>query len=230
DDPCKRTEEVIIVARRGPFEAKFDKKEFAYIEMHLDHVAFREELRRIESPLSAVGQDIATLPDATFPALKKPVTDTPHPRLLFRPLNATQTTHTDADGRINRLTVTENIPVQRDGDIAPKATDKTFDLEVDTMIFAIGDVADPAVGLPYGKDSYVTHADPADPARSAYEVFDPQTGKVLDGIYVLGWARKASEGLVGIARHDGEVGAAHVLKFLESVPDKDALPVNEIQR
>src|SRR5262249_36218466 len=168
--------------------------------------------------------------DATFPALKKPVTDTPHPRLLFRFLNSPQTIHTDADGRINRLTVTVNILVQRDGDIAPKATDKTFDLEADTMIFAIGDVADPAVGLPYGKDSYVTHADPADPARSAYEVFDPQTGKVLDGIYVLGWARKASEGLVGIARHDGEVGAAHVLKFLESVPDKDALPVNEIQR
>src|SRR5262249_25290283 len=137
---------------------------------------------------------------------------------------------TDADGRINRLTVTENILVQRDGDIAPKATDKTFDLEVDTMIFAIGDVADPAVGLPYGKDSYVTHADPADPARSAYEVFDPQTGKVLDGIYVLGCARKAREGLVGVARHDGDVCAVHVLKSLESVPDKDALPVDEIQR
>lgn len=230
DDPCKRTEEVIIVARRGPFEAKFDKKEFAYIEMHLDHVAFREELRRIEPLLSAVGQDIATLPDATFPALKSPASHTPHPRLLFRFLNSPQTIHTGPDRRINRLTLTENILVQRDGDVAAKATDKTFDLEVDTMIFAIGDVADPAVGLPYGKDSYVTHADPTDPARSAYEVFDPQTGKVLEGIYVVGWARKASEGLVGIARHDAEVGATHVLKFLEGVPDKVSVTVDEIQR
>jgi ferredoxin/flavodoxin---NADP+ reductase len=229
DDPCKRTEEVIIVARRGPFEAKFDKKEFAYIEMHLDHVAFREELRRIEPMLTAVGQDIATLPDATFPVLKKPATHTPHPRLLFRFLNSPQTIHTGSDGQINRITLTENVLVQRDGDVAAKATDKTFDLEVDTMIFAIGDVADPALGLPYGKDSYVTHADPADPARSAYEVFDPQTGKVLEGIYVLGWARKASEGLVGIARHDGEVGAAHVLTFLEGVPDKTALSVEDIR-
>jgi ferredoxin/flavodoxin---NADP+ reductase len=230
DDPCKRTEEVIIVARRGPFEAKFDKKEFAYIEMHLDHVAFREELRRIEPLLSAVGQDIATLPDATFPVLKKPATGTPNPRLLFRFLNSPQMIHTDPDGRIHRLTVTENILVQRDGDVAAKATDKTFDLEVDTMIFAIGDVADPTLGLPYGKDSYVTHADPTDPARSAYEVFDPETGRVLEGIYVVGWARKASEGLVGIARHDAEVGAAHVLKFLEGVPDKDAVTADEIRR
>jgi ferredoxin--NADP+ reductase len=126
--------------------------------------------------------------------------------------------------------VTENILVQRDGDVAARATDKTFDLEVDTMIFAIGDVADPSVGLPYGKDSYVTHADPTDPARSAYEVFDPATGKVLEGIYVVGWARKASEGLVGIARHDAEVGATHVLKFLEGVPEKPGVTVDEIQR
>jgi len=41
----------------------------------------------------------------------------------------------------------------------------------------------------------------------------------MDGIYVVGWARKASEGLVGIARHDGEVGAVEVLKYLESAPD-----------
>jgi ferredoxin--NADP+ reductase len=41
----------------------------------------------------------------------------------------------------------------------------------------------------------------------------------MEGIYVVGWARKASEGLVGIARHDGEVGAADVLKYLETAPD-----------
>jgi ferredoxin--NADP+ reductase len=35
-------------------------------------------------------------------------------------------------------------------------------------------------------------------------------------MYAVGWARKASDGLVGIARHDAEVGAVHVLKFLET--------------
>ena len=130
----------------------------------------------------------------------------------------------------NRITVTENILVQRDGDVAAKATDNTFDLEVDTMIFAIGDVADPTLGLPYGKDSYVTNADPTDPARSAYEVFDPQTGKILEGIYVVGWARKASDGLVGIARHDAEVGAVHVLKYLEGLREKPSPSPQEILR
>jgi ferredoxin--NADP+ reductase len=97
------------------------------------------------------------------------------------------------------------------------------------MIFAIGDVADPSVGLPYGTDSYVINPDSADPARAAYEVFDTGGGSVLHGVYVVGWARKASEGLVGIARHDAEVGAVHVLKYLENVPTKQALTPQAIK-
>jgi ferredoxin--NADP+ reductase len=44
---------------------------------------------------------------------------------------------------------------------------------------------------------------------------------VLDGMYAVGWARKASDGLVGIARHDAEVGAVHVLKYLETAPESN---------
>lgn len=115
------------------------------------------------------------------------------------------------------MTVVENVLAERDGNIACKATEKTAELDVDTMIFAIGDVADPTLGLPYQRDSYVTNPDQSDPKRAAYELFDPQSGIILEGMYAVGWARKASDGLVGIARHDAEVGAAHVLKYLEGV-------------
>ena len=52
----------------------------------------------------------------------------------------------------------------------------------------------------------------------------------MDGVYVVGWARKASEGLVGIARHDAELGAVHVLKYLETVPEKESATPDEIKR
>ncbi|HEY6308947.1 MAG TPA: FAD-dependent oxidoreductase [Candidatus Angelobacter sp.] len=219
DDPKKTTEEVIVVARRGPFEAKFDKKEFAYVENFLDRAAFDAELRRIHGQLASVGQDVSKLAEDTFPVLAKPPQDVAGARLRFRFLCSPHAIHGDASGRIDRLTVVENVLQERDGSIACKATDKTVDLDVDTMIFAIGDVADPALGLPYHRDAYVTNPAPGeDPKRAAvYELFDPQSGKILEGMYAVGWARKASEGLVGIARHDGEVGAAHVLKYLEGV-------------
>jgi len=209
------------VARRGPFEAKFDKKEFDYIEEFLDRRAFDEELRRIQPQLASVGQDISKLAEETFPVLATPAEEHSQgkPRLRFRFLCSPQSIHGDSGGRIDRLTVTENVLSEKDGNIACKATDRTADIAVDTMIFAIGDVADPAVGLPYHRDSYVINPDQSDPKRAAYELFDPQTGKVLEGMYAVGWARKASDGLVGIARHDAEVGAVHVLEYLKTAPE-----------
>jgi ferredoxin/flavodoxin---NADP+ reductase len=213
DAPNRKTEEVIVIARRGPLEAKFDEKEFAHIEMYLDRKAFQQELERVKECLTAVGQDIAKVPEETFPCLvKNPHQAALEARLKFRFLSSPTAITPGPDGRIARLTVAENVLVARDGGTSAKTTDKTTDLKVDTLIFAIGDTHDPWVGLPCCPTGYVTNPS-AEPGAN-YEVFDPETGKCIPGVYVVGWARKASEGLVGIARHDGETGAARVLQYL----------------
>src|SRR5262249_18605120 len=173
DAPIKTAEEVVVIARRGPFEAKFDQKEFAYVEPFLDRAAFDEELKRIQPQLASVGQDISKLAEETFPVLAKPATPVIGPRLRFRFLCSPQGINCADSDRICRLTVVENVLQQRDGSIACKATDKTADIEVDTMIFAIGDVADPAVGLPYHRDAYVTNPTVGEDAKGAphYELF-----------------------------------------------------------
>jgi ferredoxin--NADP+ reductase len=228
DAPNKKTEEVIIVARRGPFEAKFDEKEFAHIHMHLDRKQFQAELERVKDKIAACGQDISKVAEATFPCLTKfPGQETVAPKLSFRFLTSPAAIQPGPDGRIQRLTVTENLLVVKDGGTAAKATDQTVDLDVDTMIFAIGDVADPTIGLPYDRGSYITKPQEGT-ENTLYEVFDPQGAKPMAGTYVVGWARKASEGLVGIARHDAEVGAAHVLSYLETAAAKPALAPEEI--
>jgi ferredoxin--NADP+ reductase len=229
DDPNRRTEEVYVIARRGPFEAKFDEKEFEHIERHLCRKNFEDELARLKDRLSAVGQDIAKVPDATFPILKQQY-DEQLPKLYFRFLSSPKAIHTDAQGRIDRLEITENVLVQKDGQIAAKATDQTSTIEVDTMIFAIGDTADPKVGLPFANNGYITNPDPTRPESAPYEVFDPATGKVLEGTFVVGWARKASEGLVGVAKHDAELGASQVIRYLEGVPEKKTADPREIVR
>ena len=103
DAPQKTAEEVIVVARRGPFEAKFDKKEFDYIEEFLDRKAFDEELRRIEPQLKAVGQDISKLAEETFPVLATPAVEHPagKPRLRFRFLCSPQSIRAGPSGRID---------------------------------------------------------------------------------------------------------------------------------
>jgi len=230
DSPKSSVEEVIVIARRGPLEAKFDEKEFANIQIHLDRKAFRDELHRVEPAMKAVGQDIAKVAEQTFTVLaKSPDQPTIPPRLTFRFLCSPCVLTGRPDGRIARLTVTENILVARDGGIAAKATDRTADIDIDTLIFAIGDQHDRSLGLPYAKGGYVTNPVIADPCAH-YQVFNHELGQVCSGDFVVGWARKPSEGLVGIARHDGEVGAAHVLKFLENCPQRAAASTADVAR
>ncbi len=228
DAPDRKTEEVTVIARRGPFEVKFDEKEFAYIEEYLDLQALQDELQRVKERIANVGQDVAKVPDVSFPQLAQPSRESRFPRLRFRFLSSPRQIHADAQGRIYRLTVTENLLVPRNGGTASKSTDKTSDLEFDTMIFAIGDIVDPSVGLPASQGGYVTNPEQKDSERAAYQVFDPERGQVLEGLFVAGWARKASEGLVGKARFDAEKAATHVLEYLERAPAKRTRDAQEI--
>ena len=217
DAPNRSAEEVIVIARRGPLEAKFDEKEFAYVQAFLDRTIFATELQRVKDRMEAVGQDVAKVPEETFLCMKKfPDPQTTLPRLTFRFLSSPTAISAGPDGRITRLTIADNLLVNRDGNLSAKPTGTSSELNVDTLIFAIGDMHDPALGLPFGPQGYVTNPDANSP-KAAYEVFDPAGGRVQNGVFVTGWARKPSEGLVGIARHDGEVGAAHVLEYLQGL-------------
>lgn len=228
DQPGEKPDEVTVIARRGPFEVKFDKKEFDYVESFLDRNLFHEELKRVAAACKAVEQDVSEVPETTFPWLNSQPEDSPKSKLSFRFLSSPVAIEPGSDGRIAHLRMVENILLRDGENTRPKATDNQTVLDIDTLIFAIGDLADPGLGLPYAKNSYVTNSDTADPDRAAYEVFDPAAGRVVDGVFVVGWARKASEGLVGKARFDAEHGVEHVLQYLETASKNPSRSTAEI--
>jgi ferredoxin--NADP+ reductase len=53
---------------------------------------------------------------------------------------------------------------------------------------------------------------------NSYEAFDPAAGQPIADVFVAGWSRKASDGLVGVARKDGTLGAQALLRYLEAQP------------
>jgi ferredoxin--NADP+ reductase len=227
DDPNRVTEEVTVVARRGPFEAKFDEKEIKHIDMHMDAKDLLAEMERVKDKVAAVGQDVANAGDI-FPLLKQPYQPAQRPRLKFRFLCGPKAIVKGPDGRMSKLIVTENLLVQKGSGTAAKGTDQTAELDIDTMIFAIGDAHDPSFGLPMGPEGYSTKPLDGD-ERSKYQVVDPQTGVELPGFFVVGWSRRASDGLVGIARHDAEVGAVHALKYVDSVTSVTKVSPDDIE-
>jgi hypothetical protein len=51
-----------------------------------------------------------------------------------------------------------------------------------------------------------------------YQVYDPERQQVLAHTYVIGWSRKASDGLVGKAKQDAETGSAAICQELAQGP------------
>ncbi len=232
DSPTRQTEEVIVVARRGPLEAKFDRKEIEHVDMHIVREDFLRELERVHERCAACHQDISPrmLAETVFPFLQDADRIPSSPKLSFRFLSSPKQIVSGPDGRIRKLVVTENdLLLNEQGEVSAKATSRTAELDVDTMIFAIGDKHDPKLGLPMGRDGYATAANPVNSEEPVFEAGDPANSRRLQGIFIVGWARRASQGLVGVARHDGEAGAAKVIEFLQSVPDAPAPTAEQVR-
>ena len=232
DDPQKRTESVVIVARRGPYEVKFDKKEIEYIDSHLSREELTSELARVKDRCAKCNQDVSPekIFATHFPHLNRPDFASIPPRLSLRFLSSPKAFLADSTGRVTKMVIAENdLVLNADGSTSAKANGETTELDVDTVLFAIGDKHDPEIGLPMGPEGYATKPDPDHPREPSFEVWDPAAARVVPGRFVVGWARKASTGLAGIARHDGELGAKKALEYLKDAPDSNTLSPQQIR-
>lgn len=231
DAPNRVTESVVVIARRGPLEVKFDEKEIEYVEQHVSRDELTAELERVRERCARCNQDVsaAKLFQEHFRKLANPEYIAVPPRLSFRFLSSPSAIIPDASGRIARLQVAENdLVLKADGSTSAVVNGQHCELEVDTLIFAIGDEHDPKIGLPMGPHGYVTEPDPEHPGEPGYKVVDPKTKAAVPGWFVAGWARKASTGLAGIARHDGEVSAARAIEYVKGAPETQTLSEKEI--
>jgi len=206
---------VIAVARRGPFEKAYDDREFEDVEDAFDRELYRQEIARIRPRLEAAGQD----PDELLRALgQRPEPDTrTRARLSFRFLASPKRVVAEG-GRVTGLEV-EETRLERKGErINATGTGEMSVIPCDTVVFAVGDRVDPDAGLPYKDGLYLTV--PGEDAAGAYQVWDPVTQRPLDDVYVVGWARRASDGVVGRARLDAETGIKHVGARLATKPPR----------
>lgn len=214
-----KVDEVTALARRGPAEVKFDKKEMESVIANLDLKALETEITKSAPAMEAVGQDIEAAKAFILSALSKayePVSET-HFRFDF--LASPSRILGDETGQVCGLEVEETKLIPRNGDTKAVGTGIKRVLDVDTVIFCIGDRVDDTLGLPVQWNEFVKSTSPGFPIDDiSYEVYDPESQTELDGVFVAGWSREASSGLVGIARKDGERGAKAAFQYLQTLP------------
>lgn len=213
-----KVDEVIAVARRGPAEVKFSKKEMLPVVCHIDHQVLAAEIERDAPVMRNVGQDPEAAKAYILSAAEKGIPPISQTRFSFQFLASPKRMLGDAQGYVCGLEVEDTMLVRTNGDTKAKGLGATRVLEVDTVIFCIGDRVEESVGLPVEWNEYVKNPQPRYPIDGiSYEAFDPAAGAPIADVFLAGWARKASEGLVGVARKDGEQGAQAIMGYLHTL-------------
>lgn len=214
----QKVDEVISVVRRGPGEVNFTKEEMKHIIANLDIAAFEAELRRILPALEAVHQGTDVGREKVLGALPKADPKFAETRFRFEFLSS-PVGLLGKNGILTGLELEDNILVEKDGELKARGTGHRRVLPVDTVIFAIGDKVDASFGLPVVANEFVKNPAPRFPVENlSYEAYDPTARAPIADVFVGGWSRQASEGLVGVARKDGTNAARAVQQYLQTLP------------
>src|SRR5512138_737479 len=219
----KKVDEVIAVVRRGPAEVKFEKKEMEYVIDNLDIAALDAEIQRVAPIMQAVHQDPEAARATILEARPKALTRVSDTRFRFEFLASPIRMIGDEDGRLKQVELEDNILVEANGDTKARGTGHKRLLDVETVVFAIGDKVDESFGLPVEWNEFVKSATPRFPIDGiSYE-------SPAEDVFVGGWSRQASTGLVGYARKDGTNASKAVWQYLQAKqpvePNVNALSV-----
>lgn len=208
---------IYIIARRGPAEVKFEKRELEPIIRSVDLEDLDSEFGRVGQVMRSLEQDPETEKSFLLSAFEKAGPKLGNGLIRFRFLLSPSGVAGTPDGKVEAILLDENKLALENGEVKARTTGTSRRLEIDTVVFAIGDQVDPSLGLPLERNDVFRSKHPLFSVDGeSYEIGDPQTGRTVDGLFVAGWSRKASHGLVGIAKKDGINAACAVDGFLKS--------------
>ncbi|MBI4400325.1 MAG: FAD-dependent oxidoreductase [Nitrospirae bacterium] len=219
----KQVDEVTAIARRGPAERKYNPKEIRAVCSNIDRDALAKEFARIRPRLEAVGQNPDEILKGMLDEFTKCEPLRSQTRMGFRFLASPRRVLTDAQNRVRALEIEETKLEPKGEDFSAVGLKQYYEFPCDSVVFAVGDRVDETVGLPYKNGVFVTNPVRTnnDPDDSLFQAYDEASGTVIEGVFLTGWARKASEGLVGVAKRDGEWCAEVVTRYLETQSPHD---------
>jgi ferredoxin--NADP+ reductase len=216
----KKVERVTAIVRRGPVERKYNPKEIRAVCSNMDLDGITKEFDRIKDRMAAVGQKadevLKALTDE-FTKCEQAVSET---KMGFKFLASPKRILVDGNNCVRGLEMEDNKLDPKGEDTVAVGLKQYYEFPCDAVVFAVGDKVDETVGLPYKSGMFITNPNKTgnDPDDALFQAYDETTGKIVDGVFLAGWARKASEGLVGIAKRDGDWCAEVVNRYLAPKP------------
>ena len=225
----RKVKEVTSIARRGPAERKYNPKEIRAVCGNVDREDLAREFARIRPRLEAAGQNTDALRSEMLEEMTKCAPAGSETKLRFRFLSSPRRVLTDSNHRVRGLEL-EDTKLEPNGEeFAAVGLKTTRQFACDSVVFAVGDRVDEALGLPFKNGTFLTNPKRTlnDPDDSIFQAYDDKTGQILEGVFLAGWARRASEGLVGVAKRDGDWCSEVIERYLNARAPLGAAAVEE---
>lgn len=198
-----KVEKITLLGRRGPHQIAMTPKELG----ELGHL---ERARPIVDPLDFPDDGADALLE---PGMRKSVT---HLRsfyqkageLLDKPVKIefdffAMPVSLEGDGKVEKVTIEKTT---LDADLRSNGTGETYDLDCSLVISCIGYRTPPIEGVPY------------EHGRGRFANVD---GRILPGLYCVGWARRGPSGTIGTNKPDGFAIIEAVAEDIGSGNNKD---------
>jgi ferredoxin/flavodoxin---NADP+ reductase len=207
---------VTAIVRRGPVERKYNPKEIRAVCANMDLEGIKKEFDRIKDRMAAVGQKADEVLKGLMDEFMKCEPKVSETKMGFKFLASPKRILVDANNCVRGLEMEDNRLDPKGEDTVAVGLKQYYEFPCDAVVFAVGDKVDETVGLPYKGGLFVTNPNKTgnDPDDALFQAYDEAAGKVVEGVFLAGWARKASEGLVGVAKRDGDWCAEVVERYL----------------
>jgi NADPH-dependent glutamate synthase beta subunit-like oxidoreductase len=170
--------------------------------------------------MESVGQNVEQAKKFILSPRKNPAQPVSDSRFIFRFLSSPCQILGNASGMVTGIELVDTtLQLRADGTTKAVQLETKSGIDTDSVVFSIGDSVDRNFGLPLNEwGEYAKNPEPRYPIRNtSYEAYDPTHKTALDSVFLAGWAREPSSGLVGEARQDGANCAKAVLEYLDSV-------------
>lgn len=208
-----KVKNIYVLGRRGPAQAKFTNteiKEFGHLA-DADPVVLPAELELDPHSRQTVEQDkiarqnVDVLREfAARGAGSK--SRKVHFRFLVSPVEVV-----GRNGRAAALRIERNkLESSQDGYLEAKGSGQFETLETGLVLRSVGYMGVPLPGVPFDKRKGTI---PNDHGR----VLNPETGKLVPGAYVAGWAKRGPSGVIGTNKKDAEETVAQMLQDIPNL-------------
>jgi ferredoxin--NADP+ reductase len=184
----------------------------------MDVDGITNEVARIKDRLAAVGQNADEVLKGLTDEFTKCEPKVSETMMGFKFLASPKRILVDGNNRVRGLEMEDNKLDPKGEDTVAVGLEQYYEFPCDAVIFAVGDKVDETVGLLYKSGMFVTNPNKTgnDPDDALFQAYDETADKIMDGVFLAGWARKASEGLVGIAKRDGDWCAEVVSRYIST--------------